>query len=158
MSRNILLMFSLLVLAFIFSNSDLPFYITGRKIPVGVTFGFTMISFIGYFLARQIFMVVLDWVNRSSTFKHISRIYYTHLTAAAVFSMIGLVLYMLFPHMGRGLLAYYLYPLLTLIFGLYFIRCNKIIISNGFSHFFWILYLCSLEILPLVVLGHVTLS
>ncbi|MBQ8035265.1 MAG: DUF4271 domain-containing protein [Bacteroidales bacterium] len=32
------------------------------------------------------------------------------------------------------------------------------IISNGFSQFFWILYLCTLEILPLVVLGHVILS
>lgn len=158
MSRNILLMFSLLVLAFMFANSGLLYYMNGHKFPVGVTFLLTLAIFIIYFVARQIALSILNWVNRRKFFKYISRIFYTHLTAAAVFSIIGLVFYMIFPHMGRPLLIYYMYPLLSLIAVLYFIRCNKIIISNGFSNFFWILYLCTLEILPLVVLGHVILS
>lgn len=158
MSRNILLMFSLLVLAFMFSNSGLLYYMNGHKLPVGVTFVLTLAIFAAYFLVRQIAFSILGWVNRRPLFKEISRIYYTHLTAAAVFSIVGLALYMIFPHTGKALLSYYLYPLLSLIFVIYFMRCYKIIISNGFSNFFWILYLCTLEILPLVVLGHVTLS
>ena len=158
MSRNILLIFSLLVLAFMFSNSGLLYYMNGHKFSVGVTFALTLSIFILYFLARQILLSILNWVNKRNFFKYISRIYYTHLTAAAVFSIVGLTLFMIFPQMGGPLLRYYLYPVLTLISVIYFIRCNKIIISNGFSNFFWILYLCTLEILPLVVLGHVILS
>ena len=158
MSRNILLMFSLLVLAFMFANSGLLYYMNGHKFPVGVTFALTLAIFFVYFMARQISFSILNWVNKRSFFKYISRVYYTHLTVAAVFSIVGLALYMIFPHMGRPLLIYYLYPLLALISVIYFVRCYKIIISNGFSNFFWILYLCTLEILPLVVLGHVILS
>lgn len=158
MSRNILLAFSLLVLSFIFANSGISHYLGGHKYPVGITFAISLAIFLGYFISRQIAFRMLDWVNRCSFFKHISRLYYTHLTLAAIFSIVGLVLYTLFPYMGPSLLRYYLIPVLSLILAVYFLRCYKIIISNGFSNFFWILYLCTLEILPLVVLGHVILS
>ncbi|MBR4882264.1 MAG: DUF4271 domain-containing protein, partial [Bacteroidales bacterium] len=157
MSRNILLAFSLLVLSFIFANSDISHHL-GHRYPVGIIFAFSLALFAGYFISRQIAFRMLDWVNRCSLFKHISRLYYTHLTLASIFSIVGLVLYMLFPYMGQALLRYYLFPVLSLILAVYFLRCYKIIISNGFSNFFWILYLCTLEILPLVVLGHVILS
>jgi hypothetical protein len=158
MSRNILLAFSLLVLSFIFANSDISHYLGKHKYPVGITFALSLALFMGYFMARRIAFYVLNWVNRCNFFKHISRIYYTHLTLAAIFSIVGLVLYMLLPNMGSALLKYYLFPTLAVVFTVYFLRCYKIIISNGFSNFFWILYICTLEILPLVVLGHVILS
>ncbi|MEG2849274.1 MAG: DUF4271 domain-containing protein, partial [Bacteroidales bacterium] len=39
-------------------------------------------------------------------------------------------------------------------FLLYFIRGYQLIIANGFSKFFYISYLCTLEILPLIILAH----
>ncbi len=158
-SRNVLLIFSSLVFAFMFSNSDIAFdYVGEEKFSVGITFVATLLLILLYFLFRNLSFFMLNWVNRCKAFKYLSRIYYTHVALGMVFSILGLLIYMLFPGVGSSFLKIYLFVSLSALSVMYFVRGNQIIISNGFSHFFWILYLCTLEILPLVVIGHVMFS
>ena len=41
---------------------------------------------------------------------------------------------------------------------LYYIRIGRLIFTNGFSLFFYFVYLCTLEILPLVILVKIVLQ
>lgn len=157
-NRNILLIFSLLVFAFMFSNSGIVSDYMGEEFSAGAAFIITVLLFLFYFLFRNLSFFVLNWVNRCKLFKYLSRVYYTHIALGLVLSAAGLLVYMLFPGIGRSFLACYFAVSLSAVIVMYFVRGNQIIISNGFSHFFWILYLCTLEILPLVVIGHVMFS
>ena len=157
-NRNAVLIFSLAALSFALANYNFynPFIETGYSI--GINFLLILLFFAFYFLMRYAMFAMLDWVNRRRFFKYLARVYYTHATVAAVLLIVGFALEMLCGDFANSFIKIYLVCALFIPTVIYFVRGNQIIISNGFSHFFWILYLCTLEILPLVVLGHVIVS
>ena len=157
-NRNAVLIFLLVVLSFMLANYNFynPFIETGY--PIGINFLIILIFFAIYFIFRYAMFAMLDWVNKRRFFKYIARVYYTYATMSAVLLIVGFAIDMLCEGVTESFLETYLICALSLPTVIYFVRGNQIIISNGFSHFFWILYLCSLEILPLAVLGHVIVS
>ncbi|MBP3344011.1 MAG: DUF4271 domain-containing protein [Bacteroidales bacterium] len=157
-NRNTSLLFLTVVFAFLFANINFEYNLVGDNLPVRMTFIYTLLLFASYFLFRYVVCFLLNWVNGRTFFKYLARVYYTHAILGMLLITVGFVLYMIFPEIGADILKYYSVTALAAVLLIYFVRGNQIIISNGFSQFFWILYLCTLEILPLVVLGHVILS
>lgn len=75
-----------------------------------------------------------------------------------MFSCLIMLVSLVLPQV-KGLPALiYLFAVAAAGLILYAIRGYRIIISSGFSGFFWILYLCSLEVLPLCVAVKVVVS
>lgn len=58
----------------------------------------------------------------------------------------------------QGVPAVYIAAVAALCLTVYFAICAKRILSSGFSHFFCFLYLCTLEILPIVVVVKILVS
>ena len=157
-SRNTLLTFLVFVFSFMMANCNLPYIFVEETGEIWIRFLTVILFFILYFVYRQVVSALLNWVNRCKVFRYITKIYYTYTALALLLAISGFSLYMLFPGIGESFLNIYLLCSLSVIAVTCFVRGNQIIISNGFSHFFWILYLCTLEILPLVVLWHIIVS
>ncbi|MBO7563188.1 MAG: hypothetical protein J6X91_00745 [Bacteroidales bacterium] len=82
---------------------------------------------------------VLDYVNRTSVFKFAGRVGANYLIMASPF----LLLYKISPYLS----------LLCIIPAvLYLVMVSRIILKNNFSVYFYILYICTLELLPAAVL------
>ncbi len=157
-SRNVLLVFSLIVSVFIFINDSLTKNLIENNYPLGIRFLLVFIVIILYFTARYIVFKVMDWVNRKPVFKYINRFYYTHAILSILLLTLGFLFLMIFPNIPVVYIRSYTIGIASFTLLLYFTRGYQLIISNGFSHFFWILYLCTLEILPSIAILHLILS
>ena len=157
-SRNITITFLAIILAFMFSNYNANHAIVENSFSTGINFLLAFGTLSLYLLFRAIAANIMDWVNRVSLFKMLNRFYNTYciiMISLIIISFLALVAFesITFRHVAISILTT---VFLTNL--LYYIRCSQIIISNGFSHFFLILYLCTLEILPQLVLAHLILS
>ncbi len=157
-SRNTLLLFCLVIAAFIFANYNDSHPILSNSYSVGVNFIFALSAASVYLLFRYIAFSLLNYTNRRRFFKYINRFYYSHAIMAITLSVLGFCVSIIFSGIPFRHIALYIIWVTSISLVIYFIRGYQIIISNGFSHFFWILYLCTLEILPLVIILHLILS
>lgn len=157
-SRNALLVFSIVVSSFIFANYNEHYPLLDNDFNIGINFLLCLASVAGYFMLRYFLFRIFGWTNRNSIFKYLNRFYYTHAIMGIVLSTLVFLAYMIFPAIAPGIIIASIMAMVSITLFTYFIRGYQIIISNGFSHFFWILYLCTLEILPLLVIGHIILS
>ena len=156
--RNTLFQFLTIFTSFIFANiaSTIDLAVGSLSLPVkflGIL-GFIAI----YFLGKGMILQFLCWVNITSVFKQIFK---TSLTYTCIWYIIILFCFFsikyisFFPmeHM-RYCIIFSLLPVMAL----YFFSIFRIFISKGFSPFFYILYLCTLEILPIVVLMYLNFN
>ncbi len=157
-SRNILLLFSIIVSVFIFINYNNTKILLNDNYPLGVRFLTILTLILLYFGIRYTTFKILDWVNRKRVFKYVNRFYYTHAILGVLLISSGFVFNIIVPAIPQIWISTYIICVVSLTLILYFIRGYQIIISNGFSHFFWILYLCTLEILPSIAILHLILS
>lgn len=157
-SRNITIVFLVIISAFMFSNYNANHAIIGNSFSTGVNFLMASGTAGLYFAFRRVAAGIMDWVNTCSLFKMLNRFYFTYsiiMTSLAIICFLALIT---FESITFNLIAGSISACIILTNLLYYIRCCQIIISNGFSHFFLILYLCTLEILPQAVLAHLILS
>lgn len=157
-SRNITLIFLLLISAFIFANSNAIHPVLENPFFTGANFILAFGTMMFYLTFRVLIAATTDWVNKCSLFKLLNRFYCTYIIIAICLSLIGFLTYIIYEEITFKYIAFYIAGCLFISNLLYYMRCYKIIISNGFSHFFLFLYLCTLEILPQVVLAHLILS
>lgn len=157
-SRNITLLFLLLIGAFIFAISNDAHPVLENNFFTGVNFLLAFGTIMLYLVIRVFVATTLDWVNKSSFFKVLNKLYYTYSIIAICLTIAGFLAYTIFEGVPFRHIVNYIIGALLVTNVLYYLRCYKIIISNGFSHFFLILYLCTLEILPQVVLAYLILS
>ena len=157
-SRNTTLFFLLLITAFIFANFNALHPVIQNPFFTGANFLLAFGTSLLYLAFRVAIASTLDWVNKCSLFKLINRFYNTYLIVAICLSLIGFILFIIFETITFKHIAFYIAGCLVTANLLYYMRCYKIIISNGFSHFFLFLYLCTLEILPQVVLAHLIIK
>ncbi len=157
-SRNILLVFSLIISVFIFLNYKVTRDLIDNDYALGIKFIVILLAVACYFLIRYILFKAMDWVNRKSVFKYLNRFYYTHAILGILLLLFGFIISIILPTIPQNHILFYIIGVFIITLLLYFIRGYQIIISNGFSHFFWILYLCTLEILPAIVILHLILS
>lgn len=157
-SRNILLLFSIIVSVFIFINNSTTKQLLDNNYVLGIRFLAALGIITAYFIIRYTSFKILDWVNSCSVFKYVNRFYYTHASLGILLIAPMFLISIAVPQIPSGYIIWYVTGVVILTLLLYFTRGYQIIISNGFSHFFWILYLCTLEILPSIAILHIILS
>ena len=157
-SRDTLLLFSFLIAAFVFSDYNARYHFLENHFPVYLNFILILLSLGGYILFKQISFALLGWVNRSSVFKTLHKIGYTYTIWGFLTGMAGFLVIIIYPQIHFGSVGIYMAACALTAFFLYFIRGYQLIIANQFSHFFWILYLCTLEILPVLLTAYIVFS
>ena len=113
----------------------------------------------GSFLESKFGILLLSWLNKDKgTFSYIEKVGFNHIIIASIVTFPSL-LFKLIVDDGTGeLLVYTMIASIIPVIILYFIRTYQIIIGQHYSHFFYILYLCGAEILPIVLIVHFILS
>lgn len=157
-SRNTIMVVFGFVMAVILSNIiDDILSATGREAtgkPVWMLCSTILLAFLLYYFLRETATRVLCWVNRCSTFKYVNGFFYTHLILLETITLPFLLIFRVGVNGIPPLLAYYTAIVAIAVSLLFFLRGYQVIISKGFSHSFWFLYLCTLEILPVVLIVH----
>ncbi|MEN6618454.1 MAG: DUF4271 domain-containing protein [Rikenellaceae bacterium] len=113
----------------------------------------------GFWLLRKGLYGILSWLTKDNiTFKLIEKIGYNHLIISVIFSFPAILLRFIWPEISDTIILNVLIFSLLLVFIFYIIRGYQIIISHHYSHFFYILYLCGVELLPVALLSNFILS
>jgi len=113
----------------------------------------------GYWVFKSIMLIFTRWISKVKTpFKLIGKIGYNHLILASTFTIPIIIIPIFIVGFDELLLLKLLTICYLILFLLYLIRVYQIIISYHFSHFFYILYLCTVEILPIALFTNFLLS
>ena len=150
--RNSLFWFLTICSSFVFANIAYATKIIGSGYPLPIRFAGILGFIILFFGARKAILQFMGWVNISSGFNTIHKISHTY---ACVWYLLVLCCFCVIksiPSAPMGHMRYCIIFSLLPVMGLYFFSIFRIFISKGFSPFFYILYLCTLEILPIVML------
>ena len=102
-------------------------------------FAMLLIGSIAYLAVKYAIRALLDYVNRTDCFKFIGRMGINYLIPASAMLFLG--------HINIWLSALCVIPAI-----LYLVMESKVVFKNNFSVFFYILYICTLELLPAVLL------
>ncbi|MDD3273013.1 MAG: DUF4271 domain-containing protein [Bacteroidales bacterium] len=129
----------------------------GTYPPLFLIICFGIIIILG--VVKKLIILLLSWLNKdSNTFSFLEKVGFNHIIIAAIVTFPSLLL-KLFIEDGTGeIVVYTMIISIIPIFILYLIRSYQIIIGQQYSHFFYILYLCGAEILPIVLIVHFILS
>lgn len=112
-----------------------------------------------FFVLRHFQYVVSAWItNKKDAFRQLEIVGNSCFLSIMTLSVALFAIFSLFPEMGFQLFSRLLLGICLIGIAVYFIRSYKIFISSGFSIFFWILYLCSLELLSICVVANVIVS
>ena len=104
-----------------------------------------------YFLVRRGVLALLDYVNDTNCFKTIHQIFKNYLIIA-LFGIISVGLICMFTHqIGNRTLIICILSCCSVSFAIYLYMATSIFFKNKFSLFFYILYICALEILPIAM-------
>lgn len=158
-SRLFLYLYALVVFAYYITVSDtlltpLPFVLNGLSKPFlfagisGVLFAwsglrFLAIKFIGWVIEQPSFTSCLERTGRD----YVIMAGFAFVPFLLAFSLVGRIAGNALFIIALVLIAYSCLS--------YAVRSLRIFLSAGFSVFFWILYLCTLELIPLGVLIYV---
>lgn len=149
--RNTLFSFLLFVICFVLANYINTMEYIGRDLYSILKFVLLFTLCILAVTARKYFLRIISWVNENSVFNLINKLFYTY---AIIYIFLLLFGFMILNILGNDytnlMFEYSLFCALAVIL-IYNITTYKLIIANRFSHFFYILYLCTLEILPLAI-------
>ena len=156
--RNTLFMFLTIFSSFIFANITPTMQTLGSSYTLPVRFTGILGFFVAFIVARKIIMQFLCWVNATQIFKTIHKISFTY---ACVWYIIVLFCFCAIKFIPSASMEYMRYCFIFSILpvmALYFFSIFRIFISKGFSPFFYILYLCTLEILPTLMLMYLNFN
>jgi hypothetical protein len=143
--------FAVLLLGDFFSdNMGLPWYFV-----FGAILGFIFI----YWIYKSTALKFVGWITKvKQPFALIGKMGYNHLIISVIFSIPGVIVSLFFSEMKEIIFISVLTCSALFASLLYLVRTYQSIISYRFSHFFYILYLCIVEILPLALLTNFLLS
>ena len=117
------------------------------------------LSLIALGIAKKLIFKLLSWLNRDKyTFAVLEKIGFNHIIVAAIVTFPSLLAKLFNPEITEETLIYAMAFSVLPVYIIYIFRSYQIIIGHRFSHFFYILYLCGAEILPIVLLAHFILS
>ena len=132
----------------------LPFYVLSLTLTGLSAAGYvwTMAAMVLLWLFRKLVCRLAGWLSsRQAAFRSVERTGYALWVLVMLASLPALLSGWLLPETPRWLL----WPMLALPVALglffYFRRGLSRLLQTGFSPFFWVLYLCALEILPICV-------
>ena len=105
--------------------------------------GLLLIYFSKYLAFR-----IMDWVNNTNVFSLVNKIYLSYIIFLVVLLLPGIASLYLFDGMSMQSFKYYCAASSGIVFLMFVQKSYSLLRSKGFSINFWILYLCTLEILP----------
>lgn len=114
---------------------------------------------VGYWVFKSLMLRFAGWLSKAKQpFLLIGKLGYNHLILAAIATIPVILIPIFTTEFNEALLLKMLIYCYLALFVLYFIRVYQILISYHFSHFFYILYLCTVEILPIALFINFLLS
>ncbi len=157
-SRNFLCFFIMAFFALFVTRqtsllSPLPAPLLGMSEPLVFVTCFAVLT--GYFLIKTVLLKIIGWTIDAPSFMYFlgktGQDYFilTGLTVIGLYAVINL-----FNNKVHDLILSTVVIIAAIGYLLYTIRCIRIFISARYSLFFWILYLCTLELVPFAILLH----
>lgn len=150
-SRNIMAIFGVLLVAFIIANQNVTYNFMG-DIPVIEAFGIIVVSVVMYSLLKSWLLLILDYVNGSSAFRLINKFWRTYLAFAILMLLAGEIVFALIPNLPVNAIIGWLILSCAAPSILYLNMERRVMFQSRFSVFTYILYLCTVEILPIVLI------
>lgn len=131
-----------------------PFYaltlVVGGTVSAGYPLTLAMLA--GLLLFRKLVYLLMGWLgSRQNAFRSVERTGYALGVLVMLASLPALLLGWLVPEMPRWVLWTLLLLPAAVGFVFYARRGSSLLLQTEFSPFFWVLYLCALEILPICV-------
>ncbi len=142
---SIIITFSIAVptLAFVLYNNEMS----------GTGYFNTLLLLAGYFVVKHILYMITGWMsNQKETFLILEKTGFCAFIVITTLSMVTLPVSYFFSGIHHNFDNIFVAGVSAIIILMYFVKGYKIFISSIFSHFFWFLYLCTLELLPLCLL------
>lgn len=140
-NREILLFFWVLILSFIAADTLIRFLLYTACVLL-------------FLLLRRGCLAILGWVNRTSVFRTLDGFYHSYFSIWGATVFLAAAVHAAIPAIGLQNMALFVGTTAILALAGFIVSGYQLIISNGFSLSFWILYLCTLEILPLIIFMH----
>ena len=156
--RNTLFIFLTLCSSFVFANIAYATRIVGYEYTVPVKFAGIFCFIMLYFLLRKVSLHFLAWLNNKPVFRLADNFSHTYCCIWYILVLCSFFVIKSIPSAPMGTMRYCIIFSLLVVFIPYFYALNRIFLQKGVSHFFYILYLCTLEILPIAVLLHLNFS
>lgn len=156
--RNTLLTFLTLCSSFVFANIAYATRIMGHEYTVPVKFAGISVFIVLYFFFRRICLRFLSWLNGNPVFKLTDKTAYTYCCLWHIIVLCCFFVIKSIPSAPMGTMRYCIIFSTLAVFVPYFFALYQIFLARGVSHFFYILYLCTLEILPIAVLLHLNFN
>ena len=134
----------------------LAFVVTGLS---SVGYFWTLAAFLGLWLFRKLVYWTVGWLSsRPAVMRSVERTGYAFGVAAILLSCVVAVVVWLVPATPLWLRWGWMGLVAVVAFLFYARRSFSLIFSAGFSPFFWVLYLCGLEILPICVVVNLLIN
>ncbi|MFA5443384.1 MAG: DUF4271 domain-containing protein [Bacteroidales bacterium] len=157
-SRNILCFFIMAVFSFFISFHDqllipLPFPLQGLSGPL--LFGIVMGIFCIWFLFKVLIIRIIGWTIDAPAFMNfLGRTGQDFCILTGFVFIPFLVLFSSYNGLSGKAVIITAAVIIAAGYLIYALRCIRIFLAAGYSLFFWILYLCTLELVPFGVLIH----
>lgn len=137
-----------------------PFYAVAlRRAALGHGYWQVLAAVCVLFLLRKALLSLMAWLHGDkASLRPVERVGYGVFVLVALASLLPVPLISTFS--SNVLIGYRIYLIIIALAGyiLYAVRSFPLILSTGFSSFFWVLYLCTLEILPVCVVANYLLN
>ena len=156
-SRSIYLAFCFALLFLICVNKKILTFSFWKEDSTALMLATWIIITAAVFVFRKISLSLLDWINNTEVFTRVESALMYYLGTLFCFVLPLLVMFGLFEK-SMLIIVPVLLVLTIVTLLLYYIRIGRLIFTNGFSLFFYFVYLCTLEILPLVILVKIVLQ
>ena len=116
----------------------------------------TLATFAGFFVFKQLAFLIMSWLwGKKETVQTVNRLHFAAMIMVTLISIPVPVTLRIIPEMGHIVVLICLGVIFLVWYLLYLIKSVGIFISSGFSHFLGFLYLCCLELLPVILLADI---
>ena len=139
----------------------LPFYALTLSVTGCSRLGYlwTLVALLGLFLLRKAVYWMAGWLSsRQGAFRALERMGLALFVLGMLVSTVAALVVWLVPSIPSIALWIWILAVAVVCAVFYIRRGSSIILSTGFSIFFWVLYLCALEFLPICVVVNIMIN
>jgi hypothetical protein len=129
------------------------------KIPPRIYLLISIAILTALWIVRKGMFCMLSWLTKDkNTFRFIEKISFNYLIVSVIFTFPAAFITFFWPDIPDLIILKILLYCCLFVFFIYLTKGFQIIISHRFSLFFYILYLCALELLPIALIANLILS
>lgn len=121
-------------------------------------FIYVLITVVAYLLLHYIVIAIITWMTNRKEMKQVAKCFSSFMVLLMTLSALAMPVSAVFTALSGTVTTIWTAIVCAVFTTIYIYRTRQIIIGSGFSRFFWFLYLCGLEILPICVVVKVLVS